>query len=556
MIKIKKTIPPGFTGKKRSPRAVAAAIVFMLCVATSTFSIIFADGGRPGEIFLSGGAGARYLALGGSGVATNIVDGFSPYYNSGALGFIERKEIATLYSILWEETSYNYLSYVHPIYSGGCLGVEFARLYSGGAIKTDENNNVVGDFYNQQISMGIGYGKTVTEKLSAGFKMKFFNNFLDQISASNFIVDGGAIYRVNESLSMGVALQNLIAMNLNDSSDTMPFIIKSGLCYNIFGERLSAAFDFYSGSGVSGTQQAYSIGIESRLNNHFALRLGKSRQEEITAGMGISLGGFSLDYAMGMHYLGLSHRASFNFRFGKSRKEMEELARKAESATKVIETTELTTSTTTPEDDQRIMAFQENYQGAINMYKRGLFTIALDRFKNAANLDPTDPDVPLYIERLNMITPIVPQNMAQDKVSELMRRGIVYFIEGHGQSAVKTLAYALSLEPDNFTLMRLLGRVEEKTGYRVDRSQPASGLTLVDKMQYESLIAFKKKDYAETIKLCEDILLLEPDNALALKRIGSAFYALGETEKAKKMWQRSNEISYDKKLDELIKKIK
>ncbi len=515
---------------------------------------LFADGGKPGEMFLWG-AGARYLALGGSGVATNRTDAFAPYYNSGALGFIERKEIATLHSILWEETSYSYLAYVHPVYSGGgTIGIEIARLYSGDAVKTDENNLIIGDFYNQQIYMGVGYGKAINEKLSLGLRMKFYNNFLDQISASNFIVDGGAIYRLTDSFSLGAALQNVISMNINDTSDIMPFIIKFGSCYNIFGERLSAAFDFYTGGGIT-TQEAYSIGIESRLNNNFALRLGKSRQDEITGGLGITFGGFSLDYALGMHYLGLSHRASFNFRFGKSRKEMEELAKKAEAATKIIETSEAP-SQTAPEDEQRLIAFQENYQGAINMYKRGLFTIALDRFKNAASLDPTDPDVPLYIERLNLITPIVPQNMAQDKVSELMRRGIVYFIEGHGQSSVKTLAYALSLEPDNFTLMRLLGRVEEKTGYRVDRSQPASGLTLVDKMQYESLIAFKKKDYAETIKLCEDILLLEPDNALALKRMGSAFYALGEKEKAKKMWQRSLEISYDKKLDELIKKIK
>lgn len=508
--------------------------------------------GSPGA-FLTWGAGARHLALGNAGASVGDADSFSPYYNSAALGFIELKEIGTLHSMLWEETSYSYLSYVHPMLDKGTLGFDIIRLYSGGAIKTDENNRVQGDFANQQMALGVGYGKAVSEKLSLGLRGRVHNNNLDTVSASGFAMDVGAAYRFNNLVDAGMSFANVVSMMTGDTSDTLPVVVKIGGGYKIFGDRLRLAVDYGSSGGGSSVTDSYALGIESRLNKYFALRLGKNR-EEMTGGFGLAFGAFNLDYAMAMHYLGLSHRASFNFRFGRSMSEMRELTRKAAVAAKLIESSELAVAA--PEDEQRIMAFQENFQSAMSMYKRGLFTIALDRFKNAANIDPTDPDVPLFVERLNLITPIVPQNMSTDKVSELMRRGIVYFVEGHGQSSVKTLAYALSLEPDNFTMMRLLGRVEEKTGYRIDRSQPASGLTLVDKMQYESLIAFKKKDYAETIKLCEEVLLLEPDNALALKRMGSAFYALGEKDKAGKMWMRSNEISFDKKLDELIKKIK
>lgn len=525
--------------------------IFYFLFSILSFSSIFAAG-RPGA-FMSWGAGARHLALGGAGTAVGDADAFSPYYNSASLGFIEQKEIGTLQAVLWEETAYSYLSYVHPMLDRGAIGFDVIRLYSGGAVKTDENNRVTGDFAGQQIAVGIGYGKAVTEKLSVGLRGRVHNNTLDTVSASGVAMDVGAAYRLTPLADAGLSFANVISVIAGDTSDTMPVVAKIGGGYRVFGERLRLAMDYGATLGDGSSVGSYAVGIESRLNKYFALRLGKNR-EEMTGGFGLGFGGFNLDYAMATHYLGLSHRASFNFRFGRSTAELRELARKASAAAKLIESSEITSAA--PEDEQRIMAFQENYQSAINMYKRGLFTIALDRFKNAGNIDPTDPDVPLYVERLNLITPIVPQNMSTDKVSELMRRGIVYFVEGHGQSSVKTLAYALSLEPDNFTMMRLLGRVEEKTGYRVDRSQPASGLTLVDKMQYEGLIAFKRKDYAETIKLCEEILLLEPDNALALKRMGSAFYALGEKDKAKKMWERSNGLVYDKNLDELIKKIK
>jgi tetratricopeptide (TPR) repeat protein len=163
--------------------------------------------------------------------------------------------------------------------------------------------------------------------------------------------------------------------------------------------------------------------------------------------------------------------------------------------------------------------------------------------------------VPIYQERLKLIIPIVPQNISMDKASVLTRRGITYFMEGNGEAAVKTIAYALSTEPDNFTISRLLTRIEEKTGFKTEYAKPVSGMSIVDQKLYECLMAFRQKDYSKVIGICEEVLILEPNNILAYKRLGSAFYALGDKEKAVQTWRKALRISPDESLKKMIQDI-
>lgn len=508
--------------------------------------VLLFSAGQPGA-FLSWGTGARHLALGNAAIGVSE-DVFSLYYNPGALGFIQQKEIGTFHAMLWEETAYSYLGYVHPIFDKSAIGFDIVRLFSGDAIKTDEYNRRLGEFSFQQLAIGVGYGRSIYEKLSLGLCGKLFISNLDTASYNSFLVNIGGVLKVNEVISLGANLQNIFSVTIGDTSDSLPFIATFGGGYKVFGDKLNFLLDFGKDQSNSSIINFYSLGVESKLNRFFALRIGRNIRET-TGGFGVNFKNLNFDYALAHHYLGFSHRVSFNFRFGPTLTEIRRskvVTRKEKEDTPALETL----------SEHQLGVFQENYQEGVSLYRRGLFTFALEKFKNAAAIDPTDTIVPLYIDRLSLIIPIVPQNISPDKVSELLRRGVSYFIEGYGQNAVKVLAYALSLEPDNFTVMRLLSTIEEKTGYRVERTKPMSGLTIVDQKLYESLIAFRKRNYHETIRLCEEILLLEPDNALAYRRLGSAFYALGEKDKAKKMWEKSIEIEPDKKISELLKRIK
>jgi tetratricopeptide (TPR) repeat protein len=522
-------------------KKLAAAL--SLIVLTGLLPRTAFSAGEPGE-FMYWGAGGRAMGMGNTAVGI-VNDAFAPYWNPGALGTLESREIATFHSILWEETSFSYFSYVHPTLNKGVYGFSLTRLFSGNADKRDDNNISVGSFNDSQMALGFSWGKNLYKNIFWGISAKYYSHSLDSFSQNALTTDTGLFVPVNESLTLGANIQNVISRMLSETDDQLPLVFRTGAGYKLLNNKLLVALDLTHQSR-NALIDNYGVGVEYTINKMLKGRLGKNK-EEMTVGFGVDWRNLKLDYAMAMHYLGSSHRISFNYRFGQTLSEMRKAGMGEEEAGTEEGNAELELS------QER---FREVFQNAIALYRRGLYKQSFDKFNQAKEMDPKDLDVPLYIDRISLLEPIVPQVISPDKTSELLRRGITYFIEGDGKSAVKTIAYSLSTEPDNFTISRVLSRVEEKTGFKADYAKPVSGMSTVDQKLYEALIAFRKKDYSYVITQCEDVLILEPQNSLALKRLGSAFFALGEKEKAMDTWKKAIEIAPDVKLEELMNKIK
>ncbi|MBU2567370.1 MAG: PorV/PorQ family protein, partial [Elusimicrobia bacterium] len=533
-------------------KVLAALLSFPVCLMIAAGC--FAAGTDP-SAFLSYGAGGRAFGLGGA-YAGISEDATATYYNPAALGALQYKQLLTSYSTLWENTDYSYAGYTHPLVDAGALGFNIVRLYSGGAERRDIYNKPQGNFDHSRTGITVGYGKGIYKNIYAGLNGKFINSVLDTNTANYFSVDVAGYYRINHVLSIGANLQNVIPITMSSTDDRLPLNFKMGAGYKVFGDKVLFAVDLNKNSGRSSSIiDFYSLGLESRPFNFLSFRLGKN-VHEVTAGFGLkqSITGiiFSLDYAVAMHdYLGVSHRASLDFRFGRSIEEIK-LARKTQEDSSISEPK--------PEEimikEQKEDKFRALYQDAVESYKQGLFSIALEKFNAAKEILPEDTLVPVYIERLGTIVGVITQHISSGKAGDLLRRGVAYFVEGDGESAVKTIAYLLSIEPENFTVERLLNRLEEKTGIKAEKSTPMTNLSVVEQKLYECLIHFKKRDFWKAISLCEQILVLEPDNVAAYKRMGSAFYALGEKEKAKEVWQKALLIQPDPKLKDFIEKMK
>ena len=522
-------------------------ILLSLLLPTSYFLLPAAyAAGEPGG-FMYWGAGGRAMGMGNASVGA-VNDAFALYWNPGVLGTLENKELATFHSILWEETSFSFVGYAHPTLNKGVFGFSLTRLFSGNADKRDDNNVSVGSFNHSQMAVGFSYGKNLYRNIFWGTTGKFMTLSLDSYAQNAFTVDSGLYIPLGQKKNptIGINVQNAISGMLTaDTDDQLPIVFKVGTGYKLFGDKLLVAFDLGHKSR-NATFDTYAIGIESVLNKLLAVRLGRN-QDETTAGFGIKWKNLNIDYAMALHFLGSSHRISFNTKFGTSLSEQRRAGAGDEDTGSEAENAEA---------ELNAERFREVFQNAIALYRRGLYKQSNDKFGQAQNIDPKDMDVPIYLDRIGMLVPIVPQVISPDKTSELLRRGITYFIEGDGKSAVKTVAYSLSTEPDNFTISRVLSRIEEKTGFKADYAKPVSGMSTVEQKLFEGLIAFRKKDYDRVVALCEEVLILEPTNVLATKRLGSAFFAMGDKEKAISTWQKALELQPDSKLEEMLNKIK
>ena len=485
-------------------------------------------GGQPGA-FLSWGAGARSLGMGKAFVSV-ADDATATLWNPGALALVDQKEITALHAILWADTSYDYLSYVHPTLDYGTFGLSVLFLNSGGFEGRDLDNILTSDFSDSQFAAGLSFGTNIvsTFAVSLGGNIKYYSHNLAGVSNSNVILDFGLVSNPFSNFRAALNIQNLVSLSVGgDTSDLLPVLARFGVSLRILNEQLLIAADMDS-------QINWYLGSEYRL---FSPSLGKPFQiavrlgvnfEEFTVGFGASYKEYSLDYAFSTHDLGGSHRFSASARFGDSmalaraeRLKSEELAKNEES--------------------------NNAFKNAVEAYKTGVYTASLEKVTKSLELKPDNPDSLSLQKKLKTVVPVIPKETGDTRESELMRKGINYYIDGDVQAALDIFAYVLYLQPENDKLKKLYKTVGEEVGLQM-QTPSELGVDVVKEKLLRALGLFYEGKFTDVIKLCSEILRLEPANTTALERMGSAYYKLGQKLDALRVWEKAALLNPDNKV--------
>ena len=479
-----------------------------------------ASGGQPGA-FLSWGAGARSLGMGKAFVSI-ADDASATYWNPAGLAQIDRKEVTALHAILWADTAYDFISYVHPLTGIGTVGASVTRLYSGKFEGRDDYNNPTHEFSDSQTALGASYGKQIVDVLALGASLKYVIHSLDDHKNGNFTVDIGAMYRspLIEHFQAGLNLRNLIGLRTGaDTKDKLPLTLRFGFNYKLLRDRLALVVDLEK----SGAPLSYHFGAEYWAFEYLAVRLGLD-PEEFTLGFGVRYRDYGLDYAFATHELGGSHRLSASWRFGKS------ITAAAES--KAL----------------------EYYKEAVAAYEKGLYQRAVEKLNSSLSLDPKNIEAKNKLLKLERVAKILPKEIKETKRAKLINQAVLSYLDGDIKLTLNTLRYLSSLEPEDRDVDRLLKTIARVEGVElVEEVTP--GMSLVDQKLYNALNYFYDGKYDMTIREAQDVLKLEPNNALAYKRIGSAFFAMGQKEKARDAWKKSLEINpADRSLKEFLDK--
>jgi len=480
------------------------------------------SGGSPGA-FLSWGAGARSLAMGKAYVAI-AEDATATYWNPAGLAPITRQEGAFLHAMLWAGTMYDFLSYVRPVLNWGTLGISLVRLYSGGFEKRNEWNEITGSFKDEQSAYSISIGRRVADYLNLGANLKFLRHSLDWHTNSSFVVDLGAIYKPPlENLQVGLNLQNLLEVEISPSEDKLPLTMRLGAAYKLLKNRLITSLDLVKNANIPGMD--YHFGVEYWPLIYSAIRFGIDINE-ITLGFGLKWKDYGLDYSLAIHDLGASHRLSASVKFGPS----------VEAAREKIA--------------------RSSYLKAVAAMEKGYFDKAKNLINMAINYDPHNKTYTYMLDRLDLVTKIIARAPTDNKEDQLVRRAVIKYMDQRIGHTLEILRYVLSINPSNIKVQRLIKAIKEREGISAPEPEIAKGMTLVDQKLYQSLNYFYEGKYDLAIKEAQDVLVLEPNNALAYKRIGSAFYALGDTQKAVQNWKKSLELDpSDENLRSFISKL-
>jgi hypothetical protein len=169
-----------------------------------------------GANFMEIGVGARGQALAGaySGLASGAT---SMYWNPAGLGGTEGLVAAFSYAPLYGDLdiNHNFAAVAIPLFGGG-LGVSLIQFSSGDIPRTTEDYPGGGDplyganFNYTGQSIGLSYGRRLTDRLQVGGSAKLIQEGLTDAKASWWALDFGTMFNTGlYGLELGAALQNV-----------------------------------------------------------------------------------------------------------------------------------------------------------------------------------------------------------------------------------------------------------------------------------------------------------------------------------------------------------
>ena len=273
--------------------------------------------------YLQYGAGARSLAMGGAYVAL-ADDASGPYWNPAALMQVEEHQFLSMYAPFFEQTTYNFISYVHPLRSLGSVGISDVLLHSGGYEEVRLVEGVIGT--NRSIfknAIIISYANKIRERMFLGASLKLIHERVMRYTGNGQGVDLGILYQPLDAINVGVALQNILQprVTLRDDADVYDINLKAGVALKTFSNRLTLTADinklvdekayFCAGLEVSPWENTSSLSLK-----RVDLRAGFNHLQSFTCGLGVKIKFLTVDYAFSSHDLGNLHKFALTLSWG------------------------------------------------------------------------------------------------------------------------------------------------------------------------------------------------------------------------------------------------
>lgn len=326
---------------RRIPVALAVLLVLPAVLHAGSSRV-----GTSSAAFLQVPVGPRNIALGEAysaiGADPFVVWGQPAVWATGE----GHPAVAFQHNDFFLDLEQQYLAGYGAVWGGG-LGVAVTRFDAGDLLRTFED--ATGDFAGSSgtfdagdWAVAVGYGRRWTDRWTVGITGKVIRSEIDNVDATTFGVDLGGRYEYSDRLTLGIAVTNIgRGQRFLRARDPLPLTVRAGGAYRL-GNRLVAAIDL-----VQPRDHAFEthVGIEWRPIRALALRVGYSQardednREGLTAGVGVHIGDFALDYAyVPFGLLGDSHRIGVTYHFRGVPEEWAEVSSLGAPAPRVVRT--------------------------------------------------------------------------------------------------------------------------------------------------------------------------------------------------------------------------
>jgi tetratricopeptide (TPR) repeat protein len=524
------------------------------------------------------GAGARAPGLGDAFTAL-ADDAYALHYNPAGLAQMDRSEMSASYSKLYtgltdgSDLGASQLLYAHPLASGrrGTYAIGWDRFALSG-------------LYTEQ-TLALGYGRSVKDfesggKLMLGLNAKYLSHSFasspeaasacsgvtcgangsdpllsGKTSKTSIDTDLGVLYRFPRRFQMGFMIQHANSPDVGFSGgDKLNRLMKLGLAYkSIWLSLVGEVREVKSAAG--GTDHELIVGAERYFPTldygQFGVRgsvgLGSSDWKQMTFGASYRINKIQFDYGYllpigGISEQSTSHRLAMTFYFGAPAPD-EELARDLlEQGKKLREhgpdygyeySQELR-----PQDlsDPRLAEVRR-------LIEERKYRLAHKALVDFAVKQPLSPSLLRLSNRLDLVASAYTDLIEpKDKFDHALVDGVHRFLFGQDRLSVLQVSYAYAMRVDDARLNHFLEELEKAVGIKADRLAPDNPRNFIDELLYRVEFANTRGDKEKLESILADILVLEPENATALERLGSYRYINGKYQEAILAWDAAAKL--------------
>jgi hypothetical protein len=198
------------SGLVRPTRCLAAVLALCGLMVASAARAQTKTGTAMGQ-FLLIEPSARIAGMGNAGVA--LPTGLDAvYFNPAAIAEADRYGISVSHSEWLADIHYDYVAAAIPAGKWGSAYAAITALNSGEIdVRTVSQPLGTGEKYSvSDIAIGLGYGRQLTDRFSAGGQITFVQETIWNTSASTFTIDVGTHYQVSDDgLHIGASLSHL-----------------------------------------------------------------------------------------------------------------------------------------------------------------------------------------------------------------------------------------------------------------------------------------------------------------------------------------------------------
>jgi tetratricopeptide (TPR) repeat protein len=199
------------------------------------------------------------------------------------------------------------------------------------------------------------------------------------------------------------------------------------------------------------------------------------------------------------------------------------------------------------------------YVEAKQAYERGDYIMAKDYYNKILADNPTDIDVKTMTARLDDVVKVALKIEEKGPAGDMMRKAMSNYIavDGNRKASMAGAWYAFQLSPTSLTIAVKSFLELKYVSILSTMEAPVGDMNIVDQYLFAALNHIYEGRYDLAIQECTIVIELQPTNILALKRLGSGYYAIGKKDKARETWERALKFAPDDaELKQFIKSIK